>query len=218
MEEESGVSELSWRMAVATLSSSQLVEACRKGDLLQVQMLLRQRADPNSSMEGVDALSAALTSRHVNVVRFLLKSRASIATVSSVSQANSFPSDASSAPWASPLQLAARNGPSGVVRLLIDASADVGAAGSKGVLPCEEAGYWGYFRRITSDGRLARKLLRTALLATAPCSGWLIKIGGKRRSWRRRFCVLTSDQLRYFADERLRRLRGHVDLQAPPAT
>ena len=109
---------------------------------------------------------------------------------------------------ASPLHVAARRGPAELVVLLIDAAADPTTATSAGAWPCESLGSWARW-----ESASAGQLLRGKLLEAAHCSGWLVKVGGKRRTWRRRFCVLTDEQLRYFPDEHLSRAYGHVDLR-----
>ena len=57
------------------------------------------------------------------------------------------------------------------------------------------------------------QLLRAQLLGSAKWSGWLTKLGGRRRSWRRRFCILLPGQLRYYASDSLVTARGCIGLR-----
>lgn len=65
------------------------------------------------------------------------------------------------------------------------------------------------------------ELLCGATLFGAACTGFLTKLGGEHKSWRRRFCVVPSAastqlQLRYYADESLTHLHGAFEPNLPP--
>ena len=180
--------------------SAALVLASSRGDNDRAFALLRSGADPNSSDAQLTALASACAERQHGLVTLLLQSGAEINRVS--------PSGVTA------LHCAARAGPKHLVKALLDAKADVMAAhASEGTLPVDCISN---FR--TQEAWGVHELLCNSTFLAAPIAGWLTKLGGERKTWKPRYCVLTScspstGQLRYYADETMSYLHGAVDLR-----
>ena len=172
--------------------SRQLVEASHSGDVVKVQALLRARADPDAKSHLSTALCSAVAGLHLDLVLLLLRSGAS--------------ANLPTADGLAPLHIAARCGPTATVALLIQATADPTETDRDGKLACERP------VRSTLERRKVQRALCRQLLARVSWTGWLVKLGGKRRSWRRRFCVLLQDQFCYFVDDSLAVSKGSVPL------
>ena len=184
-----------------SFASAELVAAARANDARRVAALLHDGADPDSAdADGTGALHHACDHRCLHVVELLLGAKASIDRPARGS-------------GATPLICAARAGPTRLVALLLDGRADVMASHAReGYLAIEAVSHLRTQERDAIEHLLAPRIRRVA-----PIAGWLTKLGGHRRTWQRRYCVLTSTdpshgQLRYFADEALTTLKGAIDL------
>jgi ankyrin repeat protein len=86
------------------------------------------------------------------------------------------------------LHCSARAGPAKLVESLLAAQADPMQANSAdGTLPVELVSML-----TTRDSWRVAELLREKTVRAAPLTGWLTKLAGDKRNWKRRFCVLTS--------------------------
>ena len=184
----------------AAFPSAELVMASGRGDVPLATKLLRARADPNSSDAAATALMRACAERQHAIVSLLLENGADAAHAAATGQC--------------PLHCAARSGPARLVDQLLDARADPLSADRRdGALPVEHV-----WRLSTQEAWAVSARLVSATLANAPITGYLTKLGGERRSWKGRYCVLVSvepahGQLRYYADDTLAYLHGSIDLR-----
>ena len=183
--------------------SAELVFASSRGDLARATALLRARASPNSTDGTLTALQRAVAERQFDVATVLLEDGADVRQTS--------PSGLTA------LHCAARAGPKRLVARILEAKADPlhghALEGSLAVEACSA------FR--TQEFTATHELLCASTLMAAPIVGFLVKLGAERKSWKSRFCVLTSidpsqgaqPQLRYYADESLTHLHGAIDLR-----
>ena len=177
----------------SSLALRQLVDAARRGDIVGAQALLRAGVSPDASDHASTALCSAIAGRHLDLVLLLLRSAAD--------------TNLAAAGNVTPLHVAARRGPTATVALLVTAAADPTLINGEGALACECT------TRFTVERSRVQRALRAHLLSVASWTGWLTKLGGQRRSWQRRFCVLLPAELRYFSDASLTVARGHVSLR-----
>ena len=180
--------------------SAELVLAASRGNFRAAVRLLRAQADPNSTDGQLTALQRAAAERNHKLVSLLLQTGADVNMVS--------------ASGLTALLCAARAGPLKTVERLLDGNANpLQAHAFEGLLPVETVST---FR--TQQSHAVHTLLCCRSKLAAPVSGWLMKLGGERRTWKRRFCMLTTvdplehGQLRYFSDENLSNLHGAIDL------
>ena len=111
----------------------------------------------------------------------------------------------------STLHFAAKHGPLTMVRLLLEAHADAAQRCDDGTLPLDLVS-----TLFTRDASAIRELLLQRLREATRLQGWLTKLGGERKTWRRRFCLLLPDQLRFYSDEAMSDLRGRIELRETP--
>ena len=57
-----------------------------------------------------------------------------------------------------------------------------------------------------------RKLLREQMTPHIVAEGWLTKLGTERKVFRKRYCLLLPDQLRWYADAELYQHKGQLPL------
>ena len=104
----------------------------------------------------------------------------------------------------SALHIASKLGPVRMVQTLLDAMADPVQAASDGTLALD-AVTW-----LTRDCVAVQNLLRQRVRERTLVYGWLVKLGGESKNWKRRYCVLVPGQLRYYRDEELLHAKGGV--------
>src|SRR5688572_4808251 len=101
-------------------SDQRLSDAAMNGDVAAVRLLLDQNVDVNAAQgDGSTALHWAAYSGNVEIVRMLLASRANLKVKTRLGALT-------------PLMMAARNGHSDVIKLLLDAKDDVTATNANG--------------------------------------------------------------------------------------
>ena len=165
--------------------SAALVTAAGRGEVERLRALLDAGADADSTDGTLSALQRACAERQVEAVAVLLAAGASVSLVAPGRTSNSMTA----------LHYAARAGPQRLVVLLLGSAADPAQGGTDGTLPLDRVSF------LTRDMVAVQRLLRTRLREHTILEGWLVKLGSERKKWRRRYCVLLHDQLRYYSDE-----------------
>ncbi len=180
--------------------SAELVAAAAKGEVPRLRALLDAGADPDSTDGSLTALQRACAERQPEAADVLLTAGASVSLISPGRATNGMAA----------LHFAARAGPRRLVAMLLESAADPAQAGTDGMLPLDRVSF------LTRDMVGVQRLLRTRMRERTTLEGWLIKLGSERKTWRRRYCVLLPDQLRYYSDEAMSDLRGRVELRETP--
>ena len=176
------------------VSVAELVLAASRGNFRAAVRLLRAQADPNSTDGQLTALQRAAAERNHKLVSLLLQTGADVNMVS--------------ASGLTALLCAARAGPLKTVERLLDGNANpLQAHAFEGLLPVETVST---FR--TQQSHAVHTLL-CCRSAVAP-SPLLMKLGGERRTWKRRshITVIRSSMASCVIRREFSNLHGAIDL------